>query len=337
VNKILHLAGTAAGAVAVVIAAGAFTLTPVSGSRGAAHRPSAGDAAHRPGARDGSARRGSARRGSARSGSAPVGRARGGSRAANRPRLVRPGQPMIGLRAAAKNREVAGPAAARRITRSVNWAGYAATRRGKSFRLAQATFFVPYLDCKVSPGTYSADWVGFDGFLGAKPDSVEQDGIEADCLGHAGKTPRYHAWYELFPRPEVVSGIKINAGDSVTASVAYLPARKRFRLVIKDNTNGRHFRVTKACAAARCPRSSAQVISEAPANNKGELLPLADYGAVSFAGIAITDGAGHHGGLVSRRWRTSKIVQFGDASRQRIAQPTPIHDGRFANYWLGEI
>lgn len=235
------------------------------------------------------------------------------------------------------NQKLARKSAGRQITRSVNWAGYAVTRGGKSFRLAQASFFVPYLNCKVSPGTYSADWVGFDGFLGAKADSVEQDGIEADCLGTGGKTARYRAWYEMFPKAEVVSGIKVSAGDSITASVSYLSARHRFRLTVKDNTNGHHFVVTKACAAARCPRTSAQVISEAPANNQGELLPLADYGAVSFTSIGVTDGAGHHGGLISRRWRTSKIVQFGDASNKRIAQPTPIHGGSFVNYWLGEI
>jgi Peptidase A4 family len=307
VNKILHVAGIAAGAVAVSIAAGAFALTPVPGARGAAHHARA-------------------------RGAALAARAR----AAARPGSLRPGQPMIPFRALA-NHNLAGDSGARRITRSVNWAGYAVTRSGKSFRLAQATFFVPYLNCKVSPGTYSADWVGFDGFLGAKPDSVEQDGIEADCLGQGGKTATYRAWYEMFPKPEVVSGIKVGAGDSITASVSYLSARYRFRLTVKDNTNGHRFAVTKACAAAHCPRTSAQVISEAPANNKGQLLPLADYGAVTFASIGITDGAGHHGGLGSRRWRASKIVQFGDASRKRIAQPTPVHASSFASYWVGSI
>jgi hypothetical protein len=312
----MHVTGIAAGAVAAIIAAGAFTATPAAGAGGpVAISGASGPVQHLRTVRPRPAQR-------------PAAAARTG--------IVRPGQPMIPFRALA-NRELARTSGSRRITRSVNWGGYAVTRGGKSFRLVRATFFVPYLNCKVSPGTYSAGWVGFDGFLGAKPDSVEQDGIEADCLGKNGKTAKYRAWYEMFPQPEVVSGIKVSAGDSVTASVSYLPARHRFRLTVKNNTNGHHFTVTKACAAARCPRTSAQVISEAPANSKGELLPLADYGAVSFTSIGVTDGAGHHGGLVSRRWRISKIVQYGDASRDRIAQPTPIHADGFASYWLGEI
>ncbi len=221
--------------------------------------------------------------------------------------------------------------------RSVNWAGYAATRGGKSFRLIQATFFVPYLNCAVAPGTYSAHWVGFDGFFG-KPDSVEQDGIEADCVGQAGKTARYRAWYEMFPGPEIVSSIKVSSGDSITASVYYSSATRKFHLTVRDNTNRRHFSVARACPAhTTCPRSSVQVISEAPANNKGQLLPMADYGAVGFAGIAITNAAGQRGGLLSRRWRTTKIVQYGDVSQKRIGQPTTIHANSFANYWLGPI
>ena len=64
---------------------------------------------------------------------------------------------------------------------------------------------------------------------------------------------------------------------------------------------------------------------------------MADYGAVAFANIAITNGAGQRGGMVSRRWRTTKIVQYGDVSQKRIAQPTTIHADSFANYWLGPI
>jgi hypothetical protein len=244
---------------------------------------------------------------------------------------------MIPLGAPGQRRAAGAGSGPATTIRSVNWSGYAATRSGKSFSLVRATFFVPYLNCAVAPDTYSAHWVGFDGFFG-KPDSVEQDGIEADCVGTAGKTARYRAWYEMFPKPETVSSIKVNSGDSITASVSYSSATRKFRLTVTDNTNRRHFTVTKACAAhTSCPRTSAQVISEAPANSQGQLLPMADYGAVAFANIAVTGGAGQRGGLVSRRWRTTKIVQYGDVSRKRIAQPTAIHSDSFANYWLGPI
>ncbi len=116
----------------------------------------------------------------------------------------------------------------------------------------------------------------------------------------------------------------------------YNASARRFRLAVTDNTNHHRFSVTRACPVhTRCPRTSAQVISEAPANGKGQLLPMADYGAVAFADIAITSGASQRGGLVSRHWRTTEIVQYGAVSRKRIAQPTAVHPDGFANYWLG--
>jgi hypothetical protein len=57
---------------------------------------------------------------------------------------------------------------------------------------------------------------------------------------------------------------------------------------------------------------------------------------VGFTNIAITEGPGQRGGLNSRFWRTTKIIQYGAASRKRIAQPTAVHASGFANYWLGE-
>ena len=287
VNRILPVARAATGAAAIIVAAGALTLTPAFGAQSAA------SSGH-----------------------------------------ILPGQPMIpagpaGVQAASGSRSVP-------VTHSVNWSGYAATRSGRTFRSVQATFLVPYLNCAVSPSTYSAHWVGFDGFFG-KADSVEQTGIEADCIGRAGSSPMYRAWYEMYPKPESVSSIRVSPGDSVTVSVSYGSAHKNFRLSVTDHANGHHFAVARTCAAKSCPRNSAQVISEAPANGRGELLPLADYGAVSFTNIAITDGAGQRGGLVSRRWRTTKIIQLGASSRNVIAQPTAVYDSGFANYWLGEI
>jgi hypothetical protein len=297
VNRILHVARAATSAAAVIVAAGALTVTPAFGAQS-----------------------------DAGSGHLARSSASGGN--------VLPGQPMIPAGPSDVQRAASGPRSAA-ATHSVNWSGYAATRSGKSFSLVQATFFVPYLNCAVSPGTYSADWVGFDGFSG-KPDSVEQTGIEADCLGSTGESPVYRAWYEMYPKPESVGSIRVRAGDSVTARVSYSATHKNFRLTITDHTNGQHFAVTKACVARSCPRNSAQVISEAPASNLGQILPLADYGAVSFINIAITDGAGQSGGLISRRWRTTKIIQVGDVSRNVIAQPTAVYASGFANYWHGE-
>jgi Peptidase A4 family len=218
---------------------------------------------------------------------------------------------------------------------SHNWGGYAVHQRGVTFRAVKATFFVPFMNCAVtpgstSPGDFSSHWVGLDGFASQ---TVEQDGIEADCVGGSA---HYDAWHEVFPRPEQPVSMKIRAGDSITASVRYSRSTRKYRLEVTDNTNGNHFTVHQRCAgSAACVRSSAEAISEAPSDNKG-ILPMADYGASSFSAISITGGSGRTGGLKSSHWNHSKIIQVGGSSGHTIASPTALHGRSFDVYWLGQ-
>ncbi len=106
----------------------------------------------------------------------------------------------------------------------------------------------------------------------------------------------------MFPYPQRKLAMKIHAGDSVTVQVSYNPARKDFRLSLTDHTRGEHVTRLRQCPKVKvsgkrvtCPRSSAEVIAEAPATESGQDLvisPLSDYGAISFADISVTDGAG---------------------------------------------
>ncbi|HUZ23513.1 MAG TPA: G1 family glutamic endopeptidase [Streptosporangiaceae bacterium] len=221
---------------------------------------------------------------------------------------------------------------------SLNSAGYAASRPHARFASIRATFFVPYLNCGLSKGAYSSQWVGLDGFEG-KPDSVEQDGIEADCSA-AGRSS-FHAWYAMYPRRRAMPALAIRSGDSVTASVSYDLADARFALALTDNTTGGHFRVHASCPRGlRCPRNSAEVISSTPATRTAghlAIAPLADYGAVSFSGISITDRAGHRGGLRSAHWAATRIIQTRPAAPfELMARPTPIEADAFDNYWSRE-
>jgi hypothetical protein len=220
---------------------------------------------------------------------------------------------------------------------STNWGGYAVTNNGRKFRRIIATFFVPYLNCTVSPGgadgTFSSDWVGLDGFTSQ---TVEQDGVEADC---DGSTAQYFAWREVFPRSEQPSTIKIHPGDSITASVRFSTSTDKYRLEVMDSTDGKHFTVHQKCAGSACKRNSAEVISEAPTvteNGSSMQASLADYGAVGFSGISITNGSGQMGGIRSSHWNRTKIEQVGFSSGHIIARPTALKGRSFDNYWLGE-
>ena len=238
---------------------------------------------------------------------------------------ITPGGPMI-------TAGHSGPAASsrprHRVIHSLNWAGYAGNRAGTTFRNVSAVFQVPYVDCAAATTSYSSHWVGLDGLGSA---SVEQVGIEADC---AGSTPRYYAWYEMYPRPVAVV-FTVSAGNAVQASVTYKKSSGKFALTLRDTSDGRHFTRTLKCAAKACLRSSAEVISEAPSNSSGGILPLADYRAEGFSGITLTTSRGHRSGLSSRSWNTYQIVGVGNSSHDLAAQPTSLFQGQaFSNYWF---
>jgi hypothetical protein len=218
---------------------------------------------------------------------------------------------------------------------SFNSAGYVVSRTRTRFRFVQATFFVPYLNCRLSPSTSSLDWVGLDGFVG-RPDSVEQDGIQADC-DKAGKAS-YRAWYAMYPRPQRLSKITIRAGDSITANVYVDTADGTFLLSVTDNSTGGHFRVRLRCPrGTQCPRTSAEIISSAPDSGSGSHLvirPLADYGAVSFGSVAVTDNVGQRGSLRSARWTATRIIETQRTSPFRLlARPTLTQGDTFDTYW----
>ena len=239
---------------------------------------------------------------------------------------VSPGGPMIaaGTRALPASTARAGQA----VIHSLNWAGYAANRAGTVFRSVSAAFFVPYLDCSAGTTSYSSHWVGLDG-LGSS--SVEQLGVEADC---SGSKPQYYAWFEMYPKPVSIV-FQVSAGNAVQASVTYKRSIRKFVLMLRDTTTGRHFTRALKCSVKACLRSSAEVISEAPSNGSGGILPLADYRAASFSGISLTTTTGHKSGLNSRYWNTYQIIGVGDSSHQLAAQPTALFQGRaFTNYWF---
>jgi hypothetical protein len=214
---------------------------------------------------------------------------------------------------------------------SQNWAGYAVT--GGKFRKIRATFYVPIMNCAGVPDTFSSHWVGLDGFKGNSL-TVEQAGIEADCIG--GKQ-RIFAWREVFPRAEQpFTTLKIRPGDSITASTTFIRSTHRFKMEVKNNTTGQHRTSRQRCAGAICRRNSAEVISEAPFVN-GQQSSLAPYGAQAYSAISITNGLGKRGGIRNRHWTAFRIFQFGKISGHLIAAPTPLHGPAFAVYRLGDI
>jgi hypothetical protein len=151
---------------------------------------------------------------------------------------------------------------------STNWSGYAATG---TFTSVSAHWVQPAGSC-TSRTTYSSFWVGLDGY---NSNSVEQTGSEVDC---SRGTPRYYSWYEMYPAYPVNYSDTVQAGDSFSATVSYLGSNQ-YQLVLSDTTRGWSHSVTQSLSGA--PRSSAEVIAEAPSSSSG-VLPLTNFGTANF-------------------------------------------------------
>jgi Peptidase A4 family len=157
---------------------------------------------------------------------------------------------------------------------STNWAGYADT--AGTYTSVSASWTQPAGTCS-SGDQYSAFWIGLDGYSSS---TVEQTGTEVDCVGRAAE---YYAWYEMYPGPAENYSNTVKAGDHFTATVTWLGGDK-FSLYIHDSTEG-WSHTTDASLTSTPARTSAEVIVEAPCcTDSGAILPLTDFGSVTFTG-----------------------------------------------------
>jgi Peptidase A4 family len=110
---------------------------------------------------------------------------------------------------------------------------------------------------------------------------VEQTGTDSDCVG---TTPNYYAWYEFYPRASFeILTVPVKPGDSISALVYYDSSNKDFYIQITDETTGKSY--TKGSTVSGAVRSSAEWIAEAPCcTNSGGILPLSDFGTITFGG-----------------------------------------------------
>ncbi len=170
------------------------------------------------------------------------------------------------------------------VTRSTssNWSGYAVvegnlTNPGNyTVTDVKGEWIVPAVS-KSHGSTYSAIWVGIDGYSDS---TVEQIGTEQDWSGGAV----YYAWYEMYPNASYLIPNAIYPGDKMTGEVSY--ASGQFTLTLSDSTQGWSFSISQTASSAL--RQSAEWIVEAPW--LGKILPLANFGTVTFTGASATLG-----------------------------------------------
>jgi peptidase A4-like protein len=214
-----------------------------------------------------------------------------------------------------------------------NWSGYAVT--GSEFTFAKGSWHVPQVDCTKTPNTYSAFWVGIDGYSDS---TVEQTGTASDCVG---TTPNYYAWYEFYPAGSVVISMPVKPGDVMGGSVTY--SNGEFTIGLHDHTTGAEFSVTKAVSGAK--RQSAEWIAEAPCcTSGGSILPLADFVRANYGEDNnsdpgtnyATDSAVKDGPISAFGSKVEEITMESGSLKE--AAPTALSsDGTsFSVYWDAE-
>jgi hypothetical protein len=191
---------------------------------------------------------------------------------------------------------------------STNWSGFAVL--GSGFTWAKGSWVVPTAKCTgVERYQYAAFWVGLDGYSST---TVEQTGTDSDCDLTA---PTYYAWYEFYPAASfTIPSVPVKPGDIMSAVVKYDSSNDEFVITITNETTGKTFSKSKAVAGA--VRSSAEWITEAPCcTNSGGILPLSDFGTVSF-GEDSTSVADTNYAIDTAT--TGRIGKFPAVDRERI-------------------
>ncbi len=146
---------------------------------------------------------------------------------------------------------------------------------------------MPRVKCTSSRADAVAFWVGLGGYSETSQ-SLEQLGTAAECDG-VSSTPTYYAWWEIVPAAAVTIPLKVKPGDTVNAAVAV--SGQRVAMSLKNLT--RHGRFSKVQTVSQAlDISSAEWIAEAPASctstNRCHVVPLTDFGGVTFTNIAAT-------------------------------------------------
>ena len=198
---------------------------------------------------------------------------------------------------------------------SGNWSGYAVTAADGSVTDVTGSWTVPSANCTAGPATgYAAFWVGIDGYNSS---TVEQTGTDSDC---SSGTPTYYAWYEFYPRASVlISSLTISPGDVISAEVKSTGSGN-FTVTLTDTSTGKTFSTSGKVSGAE--ESSAEWIAEAPSSSSS-ILPLADFGSVSFtSGMATVSGTS--GSIGSFTNVAITMVSSGGADE---AVPTALSGG----------
>jgi hypothetical protein len=205
---------------------------------------------------------------------------------------------------------------------STNWAGYIYSAPG--IDSVGGTWNVPQVTGGYGTSA-SSIWVGIGG---STTEDLIQAGTEQDVI--AGQ-PVYYAWYETLPTPAQRVRLDVAPGDQITVRIAEV-APNQWSVVIANGTNGQMAQLTLFYVSSH---SSAEWIVEAPTmlNNRTgarRQLPLANFGAVHFSGIAATQF-----GSAINPLAAVPVVMAERRTRLKLVDVSPISNAAFDALYVG--
>ncbi|HEY3081756.1 MAG TPA: G1 family glutamic endopeptidase [Chloroflexota bacterium] len=204
----------------------------------------------------------------------------------------------------------AAPPVGRGRGQSSNWSGYAA--RGGRFTAVTGTWTVPQPPTDGTQGS-SATWVGIGG---ESTRDLIQAGTDTTVRG-AGRA-EYGAWLEMLPREPLTVPLPVHPGDSVTVSLSQ-QTDGTWLIAFKNNTTGAtHDRTVEYASSL----SSAEWIVEAESAGRRRILPLDDFGTITFsAASAVEDGRS-----VNLAQAAARPITMINGDEQPLAAPSALAD-----------
>ncbi|KAI0773056.1 acid proteinase [Trametes elegans] len=170
---------------------------------------------------------------------------------------------------------------------SSNWAGAVLVSGSNTYKSVTGTFTVPTpREPSGGSGTHSASaWVGIDGDTCGS--AILQTGLDFNVNGNSVS---YDAWYEWFPDfAHDFSGISFRAGDSVTVTVTATSLTAGTATIV-NNRSGQRVSHTFSGQPSLCQENAEWIVEDF--EEGGGLVPLANWGTVTFTGASAGTGSG---------------------------------------------
>lgn len=177
---------------------------------------------------------------------------------------------------------------------STNWAG--GVLEGSGFKTVTGTFTIPKVTIPSGGSSrtlYSASaWVGIDGYSCSS--AILQTGVDFSIQNGVVS---YDSWYEWYPDYSYdFTGISFSAGDSVTVTVT-ASSKTGGVATIKNNSKGTSVShtFTSQTAGSLCQTDAEWIVedfTQISSNGQESLVPLVDFGTVTFTGASATTNSG---------------------------------------------